>query len=330
MNQARYITTYLCIALVLINIYYVRQKAVYSYTVDSANAKVELVNESINSLFEQFEEATNDNMFRITQWGNMNSLPINSAVYNGFYNTVDYWNPIYQKTINKHLALNLETRFKLENVKYWIKAEDDTATDPTAMGFKDTGIRSFVYNSYDATEPIQVAVYENTDYLGPAWFVYNFEIINEDATDDEQLAALNNTELDVRTTALVDSETATKLSQINSDSPNGTISSINYTNNTISINCYTEAEGLLMLTESDAPGWKAWIDGEKTDILSVNYDRKGIVVPAGEHNIQLVYLPDSFIAGAIITAISVVATIGYFLACFWKYVKRKKGLSNAK
>lgn len=329
-NQARCITTYLCIALVLINIYYVRQKTVYNYTVDSANAKVGLVNESINSLFAQFEEATNDNMFRITQWGNMNSLPINSAVYNGFYNTVDYWNPIYQKTINTHLSLNLETRFKLENVKYWIKAEDDTAIDPLTMEFEDTGITSFVYNSYDATAPIQVRVYENTDYLGPAWFVYDFETISEDATDDEQLAALNNTELDVRTTALVDTKTATKLSQINSDSPNGTILSINYTNNNISINCFTEAEGLLILTESDAPGWKAWIDGERTDVLSVNYDRKGIVVPAGEHNIQLVYLPDSFIAGVIITTISVVATIGYFLVYFWKCVKRKKGLSRTK
>ena len=42
-------------------------------------------------------------------------------------------------------------------------------------------------------------------------------------------------------------------------------------------------------------GWKAFIDGNKTNIYRANHGFRGIVVPKGNHKIEFVYRPDSFV-----------------------------------
>lgn len=316
-------TVSLCLALSIISAVNVRMNTESKYTVKEANEQMETVNASIQQLLDKVEPLSSENMFRITEWGTAASFPINSGVFAGYNDISDYWNPIYEKTINKHLGLNLNTRFALENVKYWFSSEEDTSTDPTQMGFEYTGISAPVYNSYDAIEPVQVDVYKNTNYLGPAWFVYDFQIADENTTDAELLQLVNNPELDVSTTAVLASKYAQSVADVVSPETPGKILAMQYTDNTIEITCSTETEGLLMLTESDAPGWKAWVDGEKTDILSVNYDRKGIVVPAGEHEITLRYLPDSLLVGVAVTSMSVIASLGYIV---FVVLKKRSGI----
>ncbi len=42
-------------------------------------------------------------------------------------------------------------------------------------------------------------------------------------------------------------------------------------------------------------GWKAFIDGNETNIYRANHGFRGIVVPKGKHKIEFVYRPDSFV-----------------------------------
>ena len=42
-------------------------------------------------------------------------------------------------------------------------------------------------------------------------------------------------------------------------------------------------------------GWKAFIDGKETKIYRVNHGFRGIVVPIGNHKIEFIYLPESFV-----------------------------------
>lgn len=270
----RIATVALCLALSIVSAVNVRVNTESEYTAKEADEQMETVNASIQQLLDKVEPSSSENMFRITEWGTVASLPVNGGVFAGYNGVIDYWNPIYKKTINKHNTLNLKTRFALENVKYWFLAIEDMYTDPTQVGFEYTGITSPIFNSYDATEPIQVEVYKNTNYLGTAWFVYDFQIAEENTTDAELLQLVNNPELDVSTTAVLSSKYAQSVADVVSPKTPGKILAMQYTDNTIEIACSTETEGLLMLTESDAPGWKAWVDGEKTDILSVQPVKK--------------------------------------------------------
>jgi uncharacterized membrane protein YfhO len=50
------------------------------------------------------------------------------------------------------------------------------------------------------------------------------------------------------------------------------------------------------------PGWKLAVDGEKAPLLSYNHAFLAFRVTPGRHTAVLRYLPDSFLAGAAVSA----------------------------
>jgi uncharacterized membrane protein YfhO len=82
----------------------------------------------------------------------------------------------------------------------------------------------------------------------------------------------------------------------------------------------TPTKALAVIPGCFQPGWKAWIDGEKTDVFKVNLSSKGIVVPPGEHEVEMKYFPSSFLYGAIISILSVLI-ISVFLLIKYLFLK---------
>ncbi|MGZ5478455.1 MAG: hypothetical protein ACXWGZ_02575 [Candidatus Aminicenantales bacterium] len=62
--------------------------------------------------------------------------------------------------------------------------------------------------------------------------------------------------------------------------------------------------GLIVFPGNFAPGWQAWVDGQKAEVLDANIFSKGVVLPAGRHEIVLRYLPASFLWGAAVSLVS--------------------------
>lgn len=51
------------------------------------------------------------------------------------------------------------------------------------------------------------------------------------------------------------------------------------------------AKGLLVFSEVHYPeGWQLTIDGVPADLLRVNYALRGVVVPAGEHSVEMAFV----------------------------------------
>ena len=42
-------------------------------------------------------------------------------------------------------------------------------------------------------------------------------------------------------------------------------------------------------------GWKAYVDGDETEIYRTNHNFRGIVVPDGNHKVEFNYSPESFV-----------------------------------
>lgn len=57
--------------------------------------------------------------------------------------------------------------------------------------------------------------------------------------------------------------------------------------------------GYLVMNQSFYPGWKAWVDGERADVVRANYAVMAVSVPAGDHRVKLAFWPDSFSAGLV-------------------------------
>ena len=60
-------------------------------------------------------------------------------------------------------------------------------------------------------------------------------------------------------------------------------------------------EGIVVFPGNSAPGWRARVDGRSARVFGVNLFAKGVLVPAGKHEIVLRYLPGSFILGAAVS-----------------------------
>jgi uncharacterized membrane protein YfhO len=77
-------------------------------------------------------------------------------------------------------------------------------------------------------------------------------------------------------------------------------------------------DGMLVLSDTYYPGWKAYVDGKTVSIHEVNFVMRGILVPVGAHEIEFRYRPGSFYAGA---AMSVSGILG---ACCIAFFSRKR------
>jgi len=62
-----------------------------------------------------------------------------------------------------------------------------------------------------------------------------------------------------------------------------------YRANKVSIRVKTDREGLLVLSDTYYPGWKAFVDGEEKEVLQANICQRAIEVPTGEHEVKFVF-----------------------------------------
>jgi len=183
------------------------------------------------------------------------------------------------------------------NVKYVITAlKDEIHTEGYTLVYED-----------------EVRIYRNEDHLPRTYLVAN-AIHIEDV--EERKAALRS--VDPR--EVVHLEVTPPLEPHASVPPSFTnqVESLRYGSNEISILADTPIDCYLVLSDSWAPGWKAYLrpaDAEdplnaeqELDILRANLNFRAVAIPAGRHVIRFKYTPDSvklglyvsFIAGMIL------------------------------
>ncbi|NLN75575.1 MAG: YfhO family protein [Armatimonadetes bacterium] len=96
-----------------------------------------------------------------------------------------------------------------------------------------------------------------------------------------------------------------------------------------------DSKGFAARIELDAPkmvffsvpygaGWNAFVDGKPAQIEKVNIGFLGLMLPAGQHDIEFRYFPPGLRLGAIVSGVSVIILFGYFIiaARIWR---RKNG-----
>jgi uncharacterized membrane protein YfhO len=73
------------------------------------------------------------------------------------------------------------------------------------------------------------------------------------------------------------------------------------------------------------PGWKAYIDGEKTEVYKANHGYLGIVVPKGNHKIKLEFAPESFfISKNLALILSSLVILGLVVSIFIEVRKKRQ------
>jgi hypothetical protein len=162
-------------------------------------------------------------------------------------------------------------------------------------------------------------IFENLRALPRVWLASRAKA----AYEGDQLKLIRgqlvDPEFDPRTTALVDHETASKLdstlfqtSKEAAESP-GTASILSRAPSDLSVEVQANQASLLVLSEMFYPGWQARLDGREVELWRVDYNLRGVSVPAGKHLIELSYQPKPVKIGAIISLMTALGLLAIFV-----------------
>jgi hypothetical protein len=73
------------------------------------------------------------------------------------------------------------------------------------------------------------------------------------------------------------------------------------------------APGVLVVRDTDYPGWEAGVDGTPAPILRANYAFRAVALAEGQHRVELTYRPLSFRLGVMLSLLGLAATL-----CVWR------------
>lgn len=208
-------------------------------------------------------------------WG---ASPLRLARYDALYHT-----------------LRMERVWQLLNVQYVITWRQELYA-PSQIIYQEAAGKDTTY-------------VHRLESLAPrAWLVYRLEEI----ADEEALARLDDRAFDPMQVALLPPGTALSLHPPTSGQM-GEVAIRARTPGSMALDVLTPVDGLLVVSEIHYPGWCAYLDGQLVDILPVNYILRGVVVPAGQHHVEMVFRPLSFMVGAAISAVTVLVLVGTVL-----------------
>lgn len=166
----------------------------------------------------------------------------------------------------------------------------------------------------------EVKIFEVPNRLPRAALFSNVQL----APDDEaSLHALASPALDLSRTAVVTAAGLTSASlaaarQLSSPAPAAAAEIHSYSSREVVIDAAATRPSLLVLNDSDYPGWKVSVDSIPSRWVTANYMFRGVFLQAGRHRAVFTYEPASFRAGAIVSSAGAAV-----LACWMLWVKRR-------
>lgn len=151
-----------------------------------------------------------------------------------------------------------------------------------------------------------VDVYENARALPRAWLAADARALDEAATLEviRKGSLPDGTTWEPTRTALVESEPPAGFV---SGKGAGRASVTRYEANRVDLETEADTPSILVLAENHYPGWRAYVDGAAAGVLRVDYNLRGVFVPAGRHEVRFVYRPKSALVGLAVSLLTAAA-----------------------
>ncbi len=176
----------------------------------------------------------------------------------------------YQDLIDYHIARNNPKVLNMLNTKYIITRDGSVRLNPNA--------------------------------LGNAWAVKKLITVQ---SPDEEINALNH--FNPSEEAIIEANEKAKLPKRDTFSGNAQIHLVSYAPDRLEYQFVSDEDQFVVFSEIWYPeGWKATIDGAPAPLVKVNYALRGLYVPAGKHQIVMVFEPDH-----VLRAFSIAHLVGW-------------------
>ncbi len=146
------------------------------------------------------------------------------------------------------------------------------------------------------TQTAQVDIYENGRALPRAWVAAALGLPEQTMLEVIRSGKLPNGQVwEPMRTALV--ETAVTLTPAEDTGSRAEVTK--HEPNRIGVKTSSTSPGILVLSENHYLGWRSYLNGQPVETLRVNYNQRGVLLPAGEHSVEFLYRPRSVLLGLI-------------------------------
>ena len=244
----------------------------------------------------------------------------NSSVPSYHHKNVGGYSPAklqrYQDLIEKYLTAEINSLYKAMGSAQTL----DDVSDHMAAATPVLNALNTRYVIVDGNYPPVV----NDAAFGPAWFVSDYVTAT---TPDEEIALLGA--VDLRTTAVLTQEVpgqagndgVTSLPGAASTSlPAATgnlIDMVSYAPNRLKYHYSAASDALAVFSEIYYPdGWHATVDGQPLELLRADWTLRAALLPAGEHDVEMYFLPESYRVGAAVSRVSSILLLLLLLGSF--------------
>ena len=271
---------------------------------DKSNARTYVPSETYHKPFKNVIK-TSENMNlkkeRFTT-GILGNLPIHFA--SGIAVTAQKkWSQL-NSLVETSPELNSTDILNLMNVKYYVSIEPvkDKGFTLVYSGTPSSG-KEVELKQFEESNAIRV--YENKNVLPRSFLVPNCKVIDSGKEFKNTFAKKL---FDPKTVVLLEKQPAgLDCKKSKSDfSEKGKVEISSYKSNTVKLTVNSKIRQFLLLNDSYYPGWKAYIDGEETEVLNANYLFRAIVIGPGEHQVRFKYEPLSFKLGLAISVTTLI------------------------
>ena len=143
-----------------------------------------------------------------------------------------------------------------------------------------------------------VEIRENSSALPRAWVLH----LAVQATPNVALADLATGKIDARQTAILQGAPPSMAPAIDPTHDRAVVTLDNPDD--LAVSTSSDSPGLLMLSEIDYPAWKAYVDGEPTDLLAADGALRAVPLAAGDHQVELRFESTSLWVGTIISSVA--------------------------
>jgi hypothetical protein len=236
----------------------------------------------------------------------------NGAIEKVFENYIDpKHNPGERCWMNAVVDL---TRYRGQTIKLLLSTEGGPKNDTTGdwadwAAFRfNNGAKAALEGIFKPVYAAEAQIFEYDDVLPRAALFYHADVVKDDA---EALRQIADPAFDIFSRVTINGSTLAPqqrkdLAELNegasAKAEAATIRS--YRSRDVTIEADTRRNALLMLNDSDYPGWAVTVDGKPKPILSADYLFRAVLLKPGKHTIDFTYNPASWRAGLLISALA--------------------------
>ncbi len=207
----------------------------------------------------------------------------------------------YQNVIDRYMYSELEDIFVVLR-KEGATIQEVNAAMGDMSAFNMLNAKYFILSHEQ--QPLQ-----NSFAMGNAWFVDRAEMVDTEAEEIDMIGKVV-----LNSVAVVNKSFADNVAGLKEIGPSPHVDEIHLLQcdpNYLKYSARNSQERLAVFSEVWYPhGWKAFVNGEESEIIRVNYLLRGLVLPAGEdHNIEFRFEPNSLKVGQTIALISSILVI---------------------